>query len=113
MLSCPAEGCKFTTKSDRALTVHVGKCKKAAIGLASIADEVERREADHREAKRRRISLLERLEVLPEVEEPMDVDLEVCIMDDESESKYLMNILSGHQPAWRLTSSSGRTSTPY
>ena len=51
MLNCPAEGCGFKAKSDRALAVHLGKCKKAAIGLASVADDAEQHEADHRQAK--------------------------------------------------------------
>ena len=94
MLTCPAEGCRFTAKSDRALTAHLRKCKKAGIaGLASIAEDVERYEADHREAKRRRISLSERLDVVPEVEEPMDADFEVRLVNDGSESKYFMAMI--------------------
>jgi len=90
MLSCPAEGCGFKTKSDRALAVHLGKCKRAATGLASVADDAERHEADRRRAKRRRITESpEHLEVTSEVEEPMDIDLEVRPMNDGSENIYL------------------------
>ena len=94
MLTCPAEGCSFTAKSDRALTAHLRKCKKAGItGLASIAEDIERHEADHREAKRRRISFPERLDVVPEVEEPVDADFEVRLVNDGSESKHLMAMI--------------------
>ena len=51
MLVCPAEGCKFKAKSDRALTVHVGKCKKALAGLTSVGHAVEQREENYRQAK--------------------------------------------------------------
>ena len=78
-LSCPAKGCKFTAKTDRALTVHLGKCKKAASGLASVAESVGEYEADHWQAKRRKISFLEPSDVRSEVEEPMGVELEVCL----------------------------------
>lgn len=84
MLVCPAEGCNFRAKSDRALTVHLGKCKKAAIGLTSIAEEVGQHETDYQEAKRRRVSSPEHYEDVPEVEEPMDVDPEVCFMNNRS-----------------------------
>ena len=93
MLDCPAEGCKFTAKSDRALTAHVHKCKKAATVLVSIADEVEQREADHRQAKRRRVLSPERLEDVPEVEEPMEVDPEVCLADDRSKNRRLTAVI--------------------
>ena len=63
MLRCPGEGCKFTTKSDRAHTSHVGKCQKAKAGLALVAGEVEQRQA-----KRQRI-------LSPEHPEP-DLDSE-------------------------------------
>jgi len=90
MLSCPAEGCKFKTNSDRALTVHLGKCKRAATGLASVADDAEQHDADHRRAKRRRIAESpEHLEVIPEVEGPMDIDIEVRPINDGSENRYL------------------------
>ena len=84
-LSCPAKGCKFTAKTDRALTVHLGKCKKAASGLASVAESVEEYEADRWQAKRRKISFLEPSDVRSEVEEPMGVDLEVCSVNSVSE----------------------------
>ena len=87
MLTCPAEGCKFTTKSDRALTVHLGKCKKAGMtGLASIAEDIERHTIDYRQAKRRRISFPGRLDVVPEAEEPVDANLEVCFANAGPES---------------------------
>jgi len=98
MLSCPAEGCKFTAKSDRALTVHVKKCKKARDGLASTAEDIQQYEADYREAKRRRIS---RLEVVPEVGEPMNMDLEVSsVKKGRFKSRRLMVafVLSGRWP---------------
>ena len=90
MLACPAEGCKFKARSDRALTVHISKCKKAVTGLTSIADGIGRHEADYRQAKRRRISSPEHLDVVPEVEVPMDTNLEVRSVNDESESRRLM-----------------------
>ena len=93
MPSCPAQGCKFTAKSDRAVTAHANKCKKAANILASIADDVNQHEADRRQAKRRRISSPERLEVIPEVEEPMDVDPEVCFADDRSKNTRLTAVI--------------------
>lgn len=77
MLACPAEGCTFKTKGDRSLTNHVKECKKATTGLASVGREVGQREADFQRTKRRRILSPERLESVPEVGEPMDVDLEV------------------------------------
>ncbi|KAF9642395.1 hypothetical protein BDM02DRAFT_3133118 [Thelephora ganbajun] len=76
MLVCPAEGCKFTTKSNRALTAHVVRCKRAAIELTLITEDARQHKADCREAKRCRISSVEHLEVIPEVEEPMDIDPE-------------------------------------
>jgi len=90
MLNCPGEGCGYKTQSDRALTAHRTKCKKAAMVLASIAEEVEQYEADHREAKRRKVSSLEHSEVVSEAEEPMNVDLEVSFMVDSSKSGCLM-----------------------
>jgi hypothetical protein len=112
MLACPAEGCEFTAKSDRALTVHLGRCKRAASGLTLVAEDVERYETERRQVKRRRIPSPERLE---EVGEPMDVDLEVSTANDESESGRLtvVIVLSGEQPASRLPSPNRRTSTPY
>jgi hypothetical protein len=77
MLTCPAEGCPFITNGDRSLTNHVKKCTKATTGLASVGKEARRREADSRQAKRRRISSPERSESVPGVGEPMDVDPEV------------------------------------
>ncbi|KAF9643156.1 hypothetical protein BDM02DRAFT_3192110 [Thelephora ganbajun] len=76
MLICPAEGCTFTTKSDRALTTHLGKCKRAATELTLITEDVRQQEDDRQQAKQHKILSLERLEVVPEVEEPMDVDPE-------------------------------------
>ncbi|KAF9783930.1 hypothetical protein BJ322DRAFT_1109780 [Thelephora terrestris] len=76
MLVCPAEGCNFKAKGDRALTTHVGKCKIAKLGLASVGKEVKRREDDYQQAKRRKISSSEHLEIVPEAVEPADVDLE-------------------------------------
>ncbi|KAF9778131.1 hypothetical protein BJ322DRAFT_1025230 [Thelephora terrestris] len=78
MLVCPAEGCNFKAKGDRALTTHVGKCKIAKLGLASVGKEVKRREDDYQQAKRRKISCSEHLEIVPEAVEPADVDLEVA-----------------------------------
>jgi len=98
MLTCPAEGCKFKTKSDRALSVHLGRCKRAAIGLASVADDAEQYEADRRQAKRRRVSgSPEHLEVISEVEESMDIDLEVRYVNDSENIRRLTVsiILSG------------------
>lgn len=97
MLPCPAEGCKFIANSDRALTVHVKKCKKARDGLASIAEGIQQHEADFREAKRRRIS---RLEAVPEVGEPMNVDLEVSSVKrvDLKADVSVAIILSGQWP---------------
>ncbi|KAF9784524.1 hypothetical protein BJ322DRAFT_1021260 [Thelephora terrestris] len=78
MLSCPAEGCTFRAKSDRALTTHIGKCKKAAAGLASIAEEIGQHEAEgHRQPKRRRILSPEHPEVMVDVEETAYVDCEI------------------------------------
>ena len=78
-LSCPAKGCKFTTNSDRSLALHLGKCKKAVSGLASVAESVGEYGADRRQAKRCKISFLESSDVRSEVEEPMGVELEVCL----------------------------------
>ncbi|KAF9642729.1 hypothetical protein BDM02DRAFT_3192786, partial [Thelephora ganbajun] len=58
------------------LAAHLRKCKKAAIGLALIAEDVRQYEIDCRQAKRCKISSAEHLEVVPEVEELMDVDPE-------------------------------------
>ena len=109
MLSCPAEGCKFTVRSDRALTVHVKKCKKARDGLTLTAEDIQQHEADYRKAKRRKIS---RLEAVPEVGEPMNVDLEVSSMKCRFESRCLIIvvILSEHQ---RTHTSNRRTSPLY
>ena len=51
-------------------------------GLASIAEDIEQHKADYRQAKRRRISSPERLDVVPEAEEPADANLEVCFVND-------------------------------
>ena len=77
MLACPADGCNFSSKSDRGLSVHVGRCKKAKIGFREIFDDVQQYEADHQRAKRRKTSHLGHSEIVPEVDEPIDVDLEV------------------------------------
>ena len=94
MLTCPAEGCEFRAKNDRSLSAHVRQCQRAAIGLASVAEQVEQHEADQRQAKRRRLSSVEPLEVTPEVEESMDVDLEVSFTDDTLESRCLIIIVA-------------------
>jgi hypothetical protein len=83
MLTCPAEGCGFKTKTDRSLSLHIRKCKKAAASLALIGKEVEQHDADRRQAKRRKISSVERLEVVPEAEDP---GLEVCVMSNASKT---------------------------
>lgn len=95
MLICPAEGCGVRVKSDRALTGHLKTCKKAKAGLASVSTEVKRREDDYRQAKRRKISSSEHLEIAPEVTEPMDVDLEV-----RSVEKVLVKRTSHDFPGW-------------
>ena len=79
MLTCPAEGCGFKTKTDRGLSVHLNHYKKAKAGLASIAKDIRRRReaGHHRQAKRRRISSPERLEFVPDIQEPtVEADLE-------------------------------------
>ena len=77
MLRCPAEGCKYVTKSDRALASHMMRCTYAAAGLSTIADNVREHEGDQRQAKRPRISPPEHLETaVPDPDEDMDVDLE-------------------------------------
>ena len=83
MLTCPANGCGFKAKSDRSLTAHLQKCKKAATGLALVGEELEQHDADHRQAKRRKISSLERLEVVPEAGDP---GLEVRVMNNRSKT---------------------------
>ncbi|KAF9642423.1 hypothetical protein BDM02DRAFT_3193292 [Thelephora ganbajun] len=49
---------------------------RAAIELTLITEDARQRKADCQEAKRRRISSIEHLEVVPEVKEPMDIDPE-------------------------------------
>lgn len=96
MLLCPAEGCTFKAKNDRALAAHRRQCKKAARELALIAEEVEQREIDHRQAKRRRISSPVRLEDVSEAEEPMDTnveDVEVRLINNKSERQRLMTVI--------------------
>jgi len=93
MLACPGEGCKFRAKNDRSLSTHVRQCPKAAIGLASVAERVEQHEADQRQAKRRRVSSAEPLEVVTEAEEAMDVDSEVSLTDDAPENRCLITII--------------------
>ena len=78
MLACPADGCNFSSKTNWGLSVHVGRCKKAKIRFREIFDDVQQYEADHQRAKRHKTSHLGHLEIIPEVDEPMDVDLEVC-----------------------------------
>jgi len=87
MLACPGEGCGFKAKSDGGLSAHVRRCPKAKIGLDLIAEEVE---AGQWQAKRRRVSSLEPLEVVPEVEELMDVDPEVSFTYNGSKSGCLI-----------------------
>ena len=89
MLSCPAEGCTYRGKNDKALSNHLAICKKAASGLALIAGDVEQHEADYRQAKRCRILSPEHPEVLLDVEGPADVDYEVCIMNRALEADIL------------------------
>lgn len=83
MLTCPAQGCGFKAKTDRSLTLHLQRCKKAATGLALVGEEVKQHDADHRQAKRRKTSALELLEVVPEAEDP---GLEVCVMINRSKT---------------------------
>ena len=53
------------------------------IGLGLVADDAEQHKAGHRQAKQCRISRSPgHLEVIPEVEGTMDVELEVCSMMD-------------------------------
>ena len=92
MLTCPAEGCGFKARNDRALATHIRKCKKAATGLALVADEIGCHEADHRQAKQHKILSPEHLDIVPEVEVPMDTGLEVRSVNDESESRCLMTV---------------------
>jgi hypothetical protein len=95
MLSCPAEGCTFRAKTDRALTTHIGKCKKAAAGLASIAEEIEQHEAEgHRQPKRRRILSPEHPEVMVDVEETAYVDCEVRTMNIDMKPDILFRCQS-------------------
>lgn len=114
MLSCPAETCTFKAKSDRSLTVHIGKCKKAAIGLASIGEDAEQREVDDRRAKRRRISSPKPLRMVEEDEEPMDIDLGVRFVNTRFNSRRLIPpiIPSGRQSTSRHPTSNRRTSSP-
>ena len=78
MNACPAEGCKFVGKSEKALASHVNKCNKGEATLALIAEDIRQHRADGRQAKRCRISSPERrLELALDMQEPMDVDLEV------------------------------------
>jgi len=86
MQNCPGEGCGYKTKNDRALSTHIRQCQKAQTVFALIAEDVRQPEADHREAKRRKVSSLGQSEVGPEVEEPMDVDLEVSFIVYRSKS---------------------------
>ena len=106
MLTCPAEGCEFRAKSDRALTIHLGSCKKAESGLTSIAEDV-----DHRWAKRRKVLSSGYLEVIPEVEEPKDANIEVCSVNRRIESVQLIVaiVLSGRRR--RVVTSRRCTST--
>lgn len=89
MLTCPAEDCNFRAATDRVLSTHVRQCKKAAAGLASVARELDQHEADQRQAKRRKISSFEPLEVVPEAEEPMDIDLEVSVISNWPKGRQL------------------------
>lgn len=84
MPSCPAEGCNFTTTSDRSLAAHVIKCQKAATGLALIAEGVGQHEANQRQAKRRRVLSPEHLEVTQDTERSMDLDVEVRTTNNRS-----------------------------
>ena len=93
MLACPADGCNFLSKTNWGLSVHVGRCKKAKIGFCEIFDDVQQYEADHQQAKRRKTSHLGHLEIVPEVDEPMDVDLEVCSANGGYESKQLTAVV--------------------
>ena len=68
MPACPAEGYNYTVKTDRALTLHINTCKKAAIGLIAIADEIGQRETGRQLAKRHRISSPRRPEDVPEAD---------------------------------------------
>ena len=91
---CPVEGCGFRGKTERALITHLGWYKKAKTELSLIGEEVEQHEADQRQVKRHRISSIEPLEVVPEAEEPMDVDLEVSGMSNWSKIRHLTLLLS-------------------
>ena len=83
MPTCPAKGCGFKAKTDRSLSLHLQKCKKAAAGLALVGEEVEQHDADYRQAKRRKVSSLEQLEVVPEAEDP---GLEVRVTNNRSKT---------------------------
>ena len=85
MLTCYVEGCDYATKSDRALTSHVNNCKKAKTRLAEVAEEVKQCRIDRRQAKRRRISSPERLELPPDILELMDIDPKVRTLKVERE----------------------------
>ena len=94
MLACPADGCNFLSKTDQGLSVHVGRCKKAKIGFHEIFDNVQQYKANHQWAKWCKTLHLGYLEIMPEVDEPMDVDLEVCSANGGYKSKQLMAVVS-------------------
>ena len=89
MLVCPGEGCNYRAKTDRALSTHLRQCQKAATGLASVAHQIEQHGAHQQQVKWHRVSSVEPLEDVPEVEESMDVDLEVSIIEDAPENRHL------------------------
>ena|SRR5579872_3654316 len=77
MIPCPVEGCRFKGKSERGIAIHLGKAKHAATVLPSIVENIQRREAEVRQAKRRRLLPPEDPEVIPNVDESMDHEPEV------------------------------------
>ena len=91
MLACPANRCNFLSKTDWGLSVHVGRCKKAKIGFYEIFDDVQ--QYKHQWAKQCKTLHHGYLEIVPEVDEPMDVDLEVCSANSGYKSKQLMAVV--------------------
>ena len=80
MAACPAERYDFKAANNRILSTHIKQCKKAAAGFALVARQLEQDEADQWQTKQHQVSSLKHLEMVPESEVPMDVDLEVKAM---------------------------------